>query len=304
VIALFGPTAVGKTAVGIALADALRARGADPVAVSADALQVYSGLEILSGVASPAEQAALEHRLVSCVPVDARFSVAEYAELAHAEIDGLLGAGRLPLVIGGTGLYLRAALTELRLRPPPAEGVRERWEQELLARGVEALHAELARRAPWAAATIDRRDRHRVVRALELSDLDALEPPVEESQLWTADVRHPTRLIGLTMERDALYARIHERIAEMLAAGAVAEVRAAHAAGASETARQAAGFSELLAGDVAGMERRTRNLAKRQMTWMRKLAGVELVDVTDRAPEDVAAELLAGERAASQPSRR
>jgi tRNA dimethylallyltransferase len=292
VIALFGPTAVGKTAVGIALAEALRATGADPVAVSADALQVYAGLEILSGVASPAERAALEHRLVSCVPIDARFSVAEYAELAHAEIDGLLADGRLPIVIGGTGLYLRAALTELRLRPPPAEGVRERWEQELLARGVEALHSELARRAPWAAETIDSRDRHRVVRALELYDLDALEPPDQESQLWTADVRHPTRLIGLCMDREALYARIHRRIAEMIEAGAIEEVRAAHAAGASETARQAAGFSELLAGDVQAMERRTRNLAKRQMTWMRKLAGVEMVDVTGREPADVVADLL------------
>jgi tRNA dimethylallyltransferase len=292
VIALFGPTAVGKTAVGIALARALRAGGADPVAVSADALQVYEGLELLSGVASPADQAALEHRLISCVPIDARFSVAEYAELAHAEIDGLLAAGRLPLVIGGTGLYLRAALTELRLRPPPAEGLRERWEQELLERGVEALHAELARRAPWAAATINVLDRHRVIRALELSDLDALEPPEDKSQLWTADVRHPTRLIGLTMDRDVLNERIRERVAAMIEAGAIAEVRAAHAAGASETARQAVGFAELLAGDIQAMERRTRNLAKRQMTWMRKLAGVELVDVTGRDPEEVAAELL------------
>ena len=198
----------------------------------------------------------------------------------------------MPIVVGGTGLYLRAALTELRLRPPPAEGLRERWEQELLARGVEALHAELARRAPWAAEAIDPRDRHRVVRAHELLDLDALEPPEAESQLWTADVRHPTRLIGLTMDREVLYARIHGRIAEMVAAGAIQEVRAAHAAGASETARQAVGFSELLAGDVESMERRTRNLAKRQMTWMRKLAGVELVDVTGREPEDVATELL------------
>jgi tRNA dimethylallyltransferase len=303
VIALFGPTAVGKTAMAIALADALRARGMDPVAVSADALQVYSGLEILSGVASARERAALEHRLISFLPIDARFSVAEYAELAHAEIDGLLADARLPLVVGGTGLYLRAALTKLRLRPPPAEGVRERWEQQLLERGVEALHSELARRAPWAAVTIDRRDRHRVVRALELSDLDALEPPEEESQLWTADVRHPTRLIGLTMERDALYERIHRRVAEMLTAGAVAEVRAAHAAGASETARQAVGFTELLAGDVQAMERKTRNLAKRQMTWMRKLAGVELLDVTGRTPEDVAAELVATGTTSNVPER-
>src|ERR1700758_4267830 len=127
VIALFGPTGVGKTAVAVALARRLRARGEDPVAVSADALQVYEGLETLTGVASAAEQAALEHRLVSFLPIDASFSAGQYAELAHAEIDGLLAAGRRPIVVGGTGLYLRAALAELDLGPPPAAGARERW---------------------------------------------------------------------------------------------------------------------------------------------------------------------------------
>src|ERR1700723_2829708 len=126
IIALFGPTGVGKTAVAVALADLLRAQGEDPVAVSADALQVYQGLETLTGVASAAEQAQLEHRLVSFLPVDATFSVGQYAQLAHAQIDDLLAAGRRPIVVGGTGLYLRAALTELNLRPPPPEGLRER----------------------------------------------------------------------------------------------------------------------------------------------------------------------------------
>ena len=92
-VALFGPTGVGKTAVAIALAERLRERGQDPVAVSADALQVYRGLEILTGVPSPQEQAALEHRLVSFLPIDASFSAGQYAALAHAEIDGLLAAG-------------------------------------------------------------------------------------------------------------------------------------------------------------------------------------------------------------------
>ena len=104
VLALFGPTGVGKTAIAIALAGLLRARGENPVAVSADALQVYIGLEILTGVASAAEQSALEHRLVSFLPLDATFSAGQYAELAHAEIDGLLAAGRRPIVVGGTGL--------------------------------------------------------------------------------------------------------------------------------------------------------------------------------------------------------
>jgi tRNA dimethylallyltransferase len=292
VFAIFGPTGIGKTALAIALGARLRARGERPVAVSADALQVYRGLETLTGVASAAEQARLEHRLVSILPVDARFSAGEYAQLAHAEIDGLLHAGARPIVVGGTGLYLRAALADLKLRPPPPDELRERLERDLERRGPEALHAALARRAPWAAERIGPRDRSRIVRALELHELGELEPPDGPNQLWTTDTRHPTRLVGLVMGRDALYARIDARVDEMVAAGAVEEVRAAHAAGASDTARKALGFDELLAGDVEAMKRRTRNFAKRQLTWMRKLPGVDVVDVTGRAPEAVAEALL------------
>ena len=148
VIALFGPTGIGKTAVAVALAGELRARGERPVAVSADAMQVYRGIETLTGVASPSEQRVLEHRLVSFLPIDASFSAGQYAELAHAEIDDALAEDRRPIVVGGTGLYLRAALCELDLRPPPPEGARERWIAELQHYGAPALHAQLAQRAP------------------------------------------------------------------------------------------------------------------------------------------------------------
>src|SRR4051794_40007390 len=185
VLALFGPTGVGKTALAIAVADRLRAQGGQPVAVSADALQVYRGLETLTGVATPAEQQRLEHRLVSFLPVDRTFSVAEYAAMAHREIDGLLAAGATPIVVGGTGLYLRAALADLDLRPPPPAGVRERLMARAAASGPEALHAELATRAPQVAATIDPRDRHRVVRALELEEAGALERPADADDAGT-----------------------------------------------------------------------------------------------------------------------
>ncbi|MHB1568425.1 MAG: tRNA (adenosine(37)-N6)-dimethylallyltransferase MiaA [Solirubrobacteraceae bacterium] len=293
VIALFGPTGVGKTGVAVQLAARLRALGESPVAVSADALQVYRGLETLTGAADAAPRAGLEHRLLSFLPVDATFSAGQYAELAHAEIDGLLADGRRPIVVGGTGLYLRAALTELSLRPPPAEGLRERWSAELAQRGPQALHAVLARRAPWAAADVAPTDRQRLVRYLELLDAGELEEPPQESQLWTADTRHPTLLVGLTMDREQLYARIDMRVERMVSAGAEAEVRAAQAAGASDTARRALGFDELLTGDIDGMKRRTRNYARRQLTWMRKLAGVSLIDRTGRDDADVAQEVLA-----------
>jgi tRNA dimethylallyltransferase len=292
VLALFGPTGIGKTDLALALAGRLRAAGERPVAVSADALQVYRGLETLTGVASPEERERHEHRLVAFLPVTQRFSAGEYARMAHAELDTLLAAGAAPIVVGGTGLYLRAALADLALRPAVPEAVRARWNAALDARGAPALHAELTRRAPWSAQRIDSRDGHRLVRALELDDLGALHPPPEDNELWTGHTRHPTRLVGLTMDREALYARIDVRVRAMVEAGATEEVRAADAAGASATARKALGFAELLAGDVPAMQRRTRNYAKRQLTWMRKLPGVELVDVTGREPEDVAAELL------------
>jgi tRNA dimethylallyltransferase len=292
IIALFGPTGVGKTAVAVALARQLRERGEHPVAVSADAMQVYVGLETLTGVASVAERAALEHRLLSFVPIDATFSAGQFSQLAHAEIDALLAAERRPIVVGGTGLYLRAALTALDLRPPPPEGVRERLTAELERDGAPTLHARLAARAPWAAEGIDANDRQRIVRALELLEQGELEPPDGPSQLWSDEMRHPTLLAGLTMEREALYRATDARVDGMLAAGAAREVRAAHAAGASETARKALGFEELLGGDVERMKRRTRNYAKRQLTWMRKLAGVRVIDVTGRDADAVAREIL------------
>jgi tRNA dimethylallyltransferase len=292
IIALFGPTAVGKTALALALADGLRELGEHPVAVSADALQVYQGLETLTGAPTQLEQTQLEHRLISLVDVGETFSAGRYAELAHAEIDRLLAESRRPILVGGTGLYLRAALTELSLRPPPAPGVRERWAAELKLRGPEALHGTLSRRAPEVAARIEPGDRQRVVRALELLDAGELTEREPESELWTDAVRHSTLLVGLVMERQALYARIEERVDEMLAAGAEDEVRQAAARGPSTTATKALGYAELLTGDREAMKRRTRQYARRQLTWMRKLSGVHVVDVTGRAPADVASEVL------------
>jgi tRNA dimethylallyltransferase len=285
VLALFGPTAVGKTDVAIALADRLRAEGENPVAISADALQVYAGLPVLTGAASAAEQARLEHRLLGFVPVTDPFSAGEYARRAHAEIDAAVASGRRPIVVGGTGLYLRAALAELDLRPP------------VVARSDPpgVMHAELARRAPEQAAAIDPADGKRLGRLLALLDAGhALPPPPgTASRLWTEETRHPTLLVGLTMDREALCTRIDARVEAMVAEGAAEEVRAAHAAGAGPTARAALGFEQLLAGDIEAMKADTRRYAKRQLTWMRKLPSARLVDVTGREPEDVAAEIHA-----------
>jgi tRNA dimethylallyltransferase len=292
VIALFGPTGVGKTAVALALAERLRERGEDPLAISADALQVYRGLGALTGAPTAGERERLEHRLVGTVPVTETFSAGEFALLAHAEVDAALAIGRRPIVVGGTGLYLRAALSELDLRPPPAEGVRERLTADLERDGPAELHARLMRAAPHAAAAVDPGDRTRVMRALELLDMGEEPAPVgEDSRLWTAATRHPTVLCGLVMEREALYVRIDARVDELVAAGAREEVERAEEAGASPTARKALGYEELLRGDLDSMRRRSRNLAKRQLTWLRKLPDVHLIDVTERSPSEVAAEI-------------
>jgi tRNA dimethylallyltransferase len=292
VVALFGPTGVGKTAVAIALADLLRERGEDPLAVSADALQVYRGLETLTGAASADEQARLEHRLLSFVDPADTFSAGEFAERAHAEIDAALEAGRRPIVVGGTGLYLQAALTAIELRPPPDPETRRKVQQRLARQGPEALHEELARQAPATAKAIDPHDRTRVGRALELLEMGEEPAPTGgDSRLWTATLRHPTLLCGLTMRRAALYERIDRRVDAMLAAGAAAEVERADRAGASRTARSALGFEELLSGDAEAMKRRTRNYAKRQLSWMRRLRSVHEIDLSDTAPDSAAAEI-------------
>ena len=289
VVALFGPNAVGKTATAIALAERLPG---ESVAISADAMQVYAGLGTLTGAATAEEQARLEHRLVGFVPVTKEFSVGEYMPLAHAEIDAALAAGRRPIVVGGAGLYLRAALTELDLKPKPGAALRRRWLRALDERGPEALHQDLAERAPWAAAEVAPTDGKRLVRLLELEEMGRLEPLGGTSQLWTRETRRPTLLVGLVREREDLYRRIDERM-EAIAAAALGEVRGADAAGASATARKAHGFEDLLAGDVEGMKRKARQYARRQMTWMRKLPNVHVIDVTGRTAEDVAGEISA-----------
>jgi tRNA dimethylallyltransferase len=211
--------------------------------------------------------------------------------LAHAEIDAALSAGRRPIVVGGTGLYLRAALTELDLRPPPDPEIRARIKRRMDEEGPEALLREVLQNDPE--AQIAPGDRNRIVRYLELQQMGEGSDPLGrsgESQLWAEHTRHPTVLVGLVMDRDELNRRIDARM-EAIAATALSEVRAADALGASPTARKAVGFEELLRGDVEAMKLKARQFARRQMTWMRKLPGVHIIDATGREAADVAAEV-------------
>jgi tRNA dimethylallyltransferase len=295
ILALFGPTAVGKTGVAIAVADRLREGGEDPAAVNCDSIQVYRGLDTLSGAATAEERKRLEHRLLGFVEPGEEFSAGRYAEAAHREIDELLAEGRRPIVVGGTGLYLRAALADLDLRPPVPQEIRDEVEREIAERGPEALHAELD---PALAESVDPNDRKRVARLTELARA-GVEAAAGAEGMWTAELRHPTLLVGLTIDRERLAERIDRRVDEMIAAGAAEEARAALEAGPSRTARAALGFDQLVAEidaapspeAIESIKAAHRAYARRQLTWMRRMEGVELIDRTDRDDANVAAEI-------------
>jgi tRNA dimethylallyltransferase len=289
VMAIFGPTAVGKTGIAIETAKLLRERGEDPVAISCDAMQVYSGLEILSGAASSAERARLEHRLLGIAKLDEEFSAGRFAKLAHAEIDGLLQEGRRPILVGGTGLYMRAALADLDLRPPVPSEVRAAVEADLAARGSEALHAQ---NSDELASGVHPNDRKRIARLTELSRMGIAAHPSGE-KLWSESARVPTKIVGITVQRDELRNRIEDRVDEMVRLGVADEVRSAVLAGASRTARAAIGFEELLQGDVEAMKVAQWRYARRQLTWMRRMDDVEQIDRTGLSDAEAAALVVA-----------
>jgi tRNA dimethylallyltransferase len=256
--------------------------------VGCDAIQVYRGLEVLSGAPTAEERSRLEHRLVGFVDPSEEFSAGRFAELAHAEIDGLLEEGRRPIVVGGTGLYLRAALSDLDLRPPVPPEVRESVEREIEERGPEAVHGELE---PDVARTVHPKDRKRVARSLELQR-SGLEAPTSSEGLWIERLRHPTVLIGLTMNREELSRRIDARVDSMAESGAAEEAGRAIDAGASRTAHSAIGFEQFLAGDLDAVKTAHRQYARRQLTWMRRMEGVSLIDRSDRGDDEVAAQVV------------
>lgn len=283
VIAVFGPTASGKSAVAEALAERIPAE-----VVSADSMQVYRGLPILTN------QPAGPARLVGVWALDHEGSVGEYARLAHAAIDEILGEGRTPIVAGGTGLYFRAALVELELPPAPEAGVRWRWERLYDRVGGERAHALLAERDPEAAARLHPNDRRRIVRALELVETGRSLRPTRDL-LWAGETRHPTLIVALDVPKDVLAGRIEDRTRAMFDRGVGEEVARAQAGPLSATARHVIGLREVAElpreEAIAAIAQRTRRYAAYQRKWLRRIPGVVSV-AADRPPSEIADEIL------------
>lgn len=283
VIGLFGPTASGKSDVAAALTDLMPAE-----VVSADAMQVYEGLPILTNRSPHPE------RLVGIWPLSHLASVGEYAPLAHAAIDELLAQGKSPLVVGGTGLYFRAALAELDLPPAPSAGARERWERLYDEAGPEAAHARLGELDPAAAGRVHPNDRRRVVRALELAEAGRSLVP-RRDELFGGAWRYPTLVFGLDVPKTELDRRIAERTKRMFEAGVEDEVRAALAAEPSATAAKVIGLDEIATlpreEAIEALAAQTRRYAAYQRKWLRRLEDVVIV-AADRPPEETAAEIV------------
>ncbi len=281
VLAIFGPTASGKSAVAEEVARLIPAE-----LVSADAMQVYRGLPLLTNQS--------DARLVGYLGLDEEGSVADYQRRAHAAVDEILAAGRTPIVVGGTGLYLRAALAELELPPPPAPGARERLEGLYNELGPEAAHELLAERDPAAAAAVHANDRRRVVRALELAEAGSSLRPGED-RLWSGEARHPTLVVGLDVPADELARRIEERTQAMFERGVEEEVRRALAGPISPTARTIHGLADVAElpreEAIAALTTRTRRYAAYQRKWMRRIQGLVPVD-GNRPPAEVAQEIV------------
>jgi tRNA dimethylallyltransferase len=283
VIAIFGPTGSGKSAVAEALVERIPAR-----LVSADAMQVYRGVPILTN------QTEHPTELVAIWDLDHEASVGEYAALAHRAIDSALEERLTPVVVGGTGLYFRAALAALDLPPAPPSGARERWERAYDELGPRRIHDLLAERDPDAAARVHPNDRRRVVRALELAETGSSLAP-REAQLWSEEMRHPTLVVGLEMPRHELDRQIAARTREMFERGAAEEARRALAGPISATARTIHGLQEAAElpreEAIEALARRTRRYATYQRKWMRRIPALVSLPA-DRPPGEVADAIL------------
>ena len=280
VIVICGPTATGKTAVGVELAAALGGE-----IISADSMQVYRYLDIGTAKPTAAERAAAPHHLIDIVDPDEPFDAARYAALAREQVVALHRRGRVPLVVGGTGLYIKALLHGLFPADARDPAVRRRLAAEAERVGIRQLHIRLAACDPETASRLHPNDTARVLRALEVFEATGRPIAALHRSHGFAETPFEALVIGLAVERGRLYERIDRRVEAMLAAGFEEEVRGllARGYGPELNSMQSIGYSHLcamLAGRidraeaVRTLKRDTRRFAKRQLTWFRAVPGI------------------------------
>ncbi len=280
---LSGPTASGKTRVGLQLAGLLNAE-----IVSLDSMAVYRGMDIGTAKPNAAERGQVAHHLIDLVEPDEEFSVAQYVEAAQAAVEAIRGRGRVPLFVGGTPLYLKSLLRGIFTGPSADWALRRQLQEIVASQGSEALHARLAKVDPLSARRLHPRDARRIVRALEVWEKTGQSITHLQRQFDRARPAEECHVFVLDWPRGELHARIDARVDAMFAAGLVDEVRrlssSPHPLG--HTASQALGYREVLAhlrgeidllGTAELVKRRTRQFAKRQMTWFRSLSECRFV---------------------------
>jgi tRNA dimethylallyltransferase len=271
--AVVGPTAAGKTELALAVAERVGAE-----VVSADAMLVYRGMDIGTAKPTPQERARVPHHLVDLVEPEEEFSVARFQPLARAAIAEVLGRGRLPLLVGGSGLYFQAVVDDF-VFPPTDLAVRSRLEAEAAEVGLPELYRRLAAADPPAAARIQPGNLRRTVRALEVIELTGRPFSSFRAAMDAPVSRYRLTVLGLDPGAELLRARVAERVAAMARAGLVEEVRRLAGRPLSRTARQALGYKELLDAMERGepaeqaldaVVRRTRAYTRRQLAWFRR----------------------------------
>ena len=284
-IVILGPTAVGKTALSIALAARL-----DTDILSGDSMLVYRGFDVGTAKPSLAERSGVRHELIDILEPDRGFSVTDFQQLAAAKITAVNQRGRIPVLAGGTGLYVKSLVEGYVFNALPGDpAYRAHLEQLAAVRGKAYVHAMLAETDPAAAARLHVNDFRRVIRALEVRHLEG-DAISQEKLADSGDLVYDVYVVGLRRERQQLYMRINARVDAMFAAGLEDEVRRLLASGVPRTAQamKGIGYKEtaaFLAGEctrdeaIAKIKQATRHFAKRQLTWYRKMPYIHWYDV-------------------------
>jgi len=296
VLAIVGPTAVGKTALTLSLADSLGGE-----IISADSMQVYKGMDIGTAKPTPAERARVVHHLLDVREPGEAFSAADYQHLARVAVEDIVKRGMLPIFSGGTGMYIRAAIDDYNFVAISNDWrVRDELRREAREGGLSRLYARLADIDPPVASRVHANDERRIIRALEVFQITGRPLSFWESQKDARQAVYDAVFIGLDRPRAELYARIDQRVEAMVAMGLVDEVRALLGRGMSFVAHQALGYKEVLPflegrcsleESKEMLKRETRRYAKRQLTWFRADARVQWIDARDE--EKAQAEIMA-----------